>query len=128
MEAVLNTCRRYTDAISRISDIKPADRSESDKQELVHVFGGLKMVLHLLCLMISFRPGADPGQVAQYISSDKPETHPDYYEPHDFLVKIRLEISPLICDIWQSSWLVSAPPGVNKYVVQCVQEMIAGFG
>ncbi|KAI5123932.1 hypothetical protein M0805_006347 [Coniferiporia weirii] len=126
LDAVLNTCRRYTDAISRISFLKPSDRSESDKQEMVHVFGGLKMALHLLYSLISFKPSADHDQVAQYISQGKPETHPDFYEAHDFLVKMRLAISPLIRDIWQSSWLVSAPPSVSKYVIQCVQEIVAG--
>ncbi|EJD02952.1 uncharacterized protein FOMMEDRAFT_107991 [Fomitiporia mediterranea MF3/22] len=126
LDAVLDTCRRYTSAISRISEIRAADRSESDQQELVHVFGGLKMALHLLYLMISFKPAIDPGQIAQYISKDKPENHPDFYEPHDFLVKMRLQIAPLIRDIWQSTWLVSAPPAVSKYVIQCVQEITSG--
>ncbi|KAH8119411.1 hypothetical protein DFH11DRAFT_1782299 [Phellopilus nigrolimitatus] len=126
LDAVLDTCRRYTDAIARISALKPTERSEDDKQELVHVYGGLKMALHLLYSMISFKPSVDAGQITQYISRDKAETHPDYYEPHDFLVKMRLAISPLIRDIWQSSWLVSAPPAVSKYVIQSVQEIIAG--
>ncbi|KAL5523755.1 hypothetical protein ACEPAG_7928 [Sanghuangporus baumii] len=126
LNAVLKTCRRYVDAISRISEVKETDRTESDQQELVHVYGGLKMALHLLYLMISFKPAVDSGQIASYISGNKPETHPDFYQPNDFLVKMRLEISPLIRDIWQSPWLVSAPPAVCKYVIQCVQEIIAG--
>lgn len=128
LNAVLNTCRRYIEAISRISEVKEADRTESDKQELVHVYGGLKMALHLLYLMISFKPAVDAGQITAYISGNNPETHPDYYQPNDFLVKMRLEISPMIRDIWRASWLLSAPPAVCKYVLQCVQEIIGAEG
>ncbi|THH06601.1 hypothetical protein EW145_g3974 [Phellinidium pouzarii] len=124
--AVLKTSRRYTDAIARITNLKPAEQSESDKQELVHVFGGLKMALHLLYSLISFKPSADPGQITHYISRDKPETHPDFYEAHDFLVKMRLSVSPLLLDIWHSPWLVSAPPSVSKYVIQSIHEIVTG--
>lgn len=126
LDAVLRVCRRYTDAIARISEIKPSERSEIDQQEMVHVYGGLKIALHLLSSLISFKPTSDPGQVCQYISQGKPETHPDYYEPHDFLVKMRLAIAPFIRDIWRSSWLITAPPPVSKYAIQCIQEVIRG--
>lgn len=126
IEAILNITRRYIDTINRITALKVSDRSESDQQEMVHVFGGLKMAFHLLHLLISLKPSIDSGQVASYISRDKPESHPEFYEPHDFLVKMRLAISPLILEIWQAPWLVSAPPAVSKYVIQSVQEIIAG--
>lgn len=126
LNAVLEITQRFTDAISRISAIKPSDRSDSEKQEMVHVFGGLKMALHLLYSLISHKPSVDAAQIALFISRDKPETHPEYYEPHDFLVKMRLAVAPLVKEIWQSSWLTSAPPAVNKYVIQSVQEIIAG--
>ncbi|EJD07045.1 uncharacterized protein FOMMEDRAFT_26162 [Fomitiporia mediterranea MF3/22] len=113
LDAVPDTCRRYTSTISRIFEVRAADRSESDQQERVHVFGRLKMALHLLYLMI-IKPAIDPGQIAQYISKDKPENHLDFYQPHDFLVKMRLEILLLIRDIWQLAWLVLAPPAVSK--------------
>lgn len=126
LNAVLEITQRFTDAISRISAIKPSDRSDSERQEMVHVFGGLKMALHLLYSLISHKPSADAAQIALFISRGKPETHPEYYEPHDFLVKMRLAVAPVFKEIWQSSWLTSAPPAVNKYVIQSVQEIIAG--
>ena len=68
------------DAISRISALKPSERSESDQQELVHAYGGLRMVLNLLILLISYNPNNDMGQIAQYICRNKPETHPDFFQ------------------------------------------------
>ena len=126
LNAVLDTTHRFTESITRVSAIKPADRSDADKQEMVHVFGGLKMALHLLYSLISYKPSVDAAQIALFVARDKPENHPDYYEPHDFLVRMRLSIAPVIKDIWTSSWLTSAPPAVNKYVIQSVQEIISG--
>ena len=75
---MLAICKRYMSAIARISDVKPSERSENEQQELVHVYGGLRMVLNLLILLISHTPNTDMGQIAQYICRDKPETHPDF--------------------------------------------------
>ena len=126
LDAILSTCRKYTDAIARISGLKPSDCSENDQQELVHVYGGLKVALNLLFSPISFKPTMDAGLVTAYISKDQPEAHPHFFEPRDFLVKMRLTIGPFIRDIWRSSWLISAPPPVSKYVVQFVKEITGG--
>lgn len=126
LDAVLNITRRYTDAIARIANVKTTDRTESDKQELVHVYGGLKVALHLLSTLVSYKPSPEQFNVVFGSPDNKPETHPDYFEPHDFLVKLRLSVAPIIFDMWQTTWINSAPPGVSKYVVQIVLDILAG--
>lgn len=126
LDAVFSICRRQMDAISRISALKPSERSESDQQELVHAYGGLRMVLNLLILLISYNPNNDMGQIAQYICRNKPETHPDFFQQNDFLVKMRLAVAPVIKELWESEWLVNAPPAVSKIIIKCVQTLISG--
>ena len=123
---MLAICKRYMSAIARISDVKPSERSENDQQELVHVYGGLRMVLNLLILLISHTPNTDMGQIAQYICRDKPETHPDFYQQNDFLVRMRLAVAPVIKELWEAEWLLNAPPAVSKNVIKCIQAIISG--
>lgn len=126
LDAVLDICGRYADAIGLVTEVNAADRTESEKQELVHGYGGLKVALHLLYSLVSHKPSTDASANRLFTSKDQPETSPDYYEPHDLLVKMRLAVLPLIRILWQSPWLVSAPPGVSKYVIQCVLEIVGG--
>ncbi|KAF8525043.1 hypothetical protein BU17DRAFT_41797 [Hysterangium stoloniferum] len=125
IDTLLNICRRYALAVDRIIPIKTTERSEEDKQELVHVFGGLKVALHLLHSLVSSKPLFESPQTALLVTRDKKDTEPDYFEPQDFLVKLRLAILPFIRELWEASWLVSAPLSVCKSVVQTMLELMA---
>ncbi|TDL26261.1 hypothetical protein BD410DRAFT_895667 [Rickenella mellea] len=126
LDAVLDISRRYSDSIARINAVDASDRTEEDTQELVHLYGGLKVALHLLHSLVSFKTSSDSNQNTLFTSQDIPETDPEYYESHDLLVKMRLAALPFIRDLWRCDWLVSAPPGVSKYVIQSVLDIVGG--
>ncbi len=125
VDAVIASSRRYAEAISRNSEIQAADRSEEEKQELIHAVGGFKVALHLLHSLISFKPTLDLHQIGNLGSVARSESDPDFYEPFDFLVKMRLSIAPVILETWQSSWLVSAPPALSRYVLLAVKDILS---
>lgn len=125
IDEVIASSRRYAAAISRISEIPVEDRSEDDKQELIHATGGFKVALHLLHSLISFKPTTDVHQIGNLGAVARSESDPEYYEPFDFLVKMRLSIAPVILEAWQSSWLVSAPPALSRYVLLAVKDILA---
>ncbi|KAG5220011.1 E3 ubiquitin-protein ligase [Salix suchowensis] len=111
-------------SIATLSKIKAEDRTEDEKQELIHAYGGLKIALHLIHPIISSKPIFESGQTMLVTTPDKKDTDPDYFEPHNFLVKLRLAVVSLLSDIWTSEWLIQAPLPVTKSVVQTVLELI----
>lgn len=125
IDTLLTICRRYASAVDRIVQIKTADRSEEDKQELVHVFGGLKVALHLLHSLVSSKPLFESPQ-NHLLVTNKKDTDPEYFEPQDFLVKLRSAVLPFARELWEASWLVQAPLSVCKSVVQTMLELMAG--
>lgn len=94
-------------------------------QELVHAQGGLKVALHLLYPLISSKALFESGQTILVMTRDKKETDTDYFEPHHFLVRLRLASVPVLQRVWESSWLRSAPLTLVKSVVQLVLELTA---
>lgn len=126
INAILDICEYYTSGIARVTGSEPAQRSPAEKMELIHAYSGLRVALHLIYYLVSSKPPPDGGQISLILSPNKPETDPEYYEPHDFLVKMRLTLLPFISKLWTASWLTSAPPGVNKYMVQSILEIIGG--
>jgi E3 ubiquitin-protein ligase HUWE1 len=109
--------------IETVTNVEIGDRSETDKQELVHAYGGLKVALHLIYPLISSKPLHESPQTLLIASRDKKDTDPDYFEGHNFLVRLRLAALPLLKDLWEATWLVPAPLPVVKSVVQAVMEL-----
>lgn len=126
LDHLLAICRRYASAVDRIVQIKTVDRSEEEKQELVHVYGGLKVALHLLHSLVSSKPLLDSPQTVLLVTGDKKDTDPDYFEPQDLLVKLRSAVLPFARELWEAPWLVQAPLSVCKSVVQTMLELMAG--
>ncbi|KAJ3900167.1 hypothetical protein F5879DRAFT_887267 [Lentinula edodes] len=124
VDAVLNVSRSFISSIRSIVPIREEDRSPAQTQELLHAFSGLKIVLHLLHPLVSSKPLFESGQTNIVVTKDKKDTDDDYFEPHNFLVRLRLAVLPLLKDIWESSWLIKAPLGVCRSVVQTVLEVL----
>ena len=124
IDAVLGLSHYFLDDIDSLTQTSIEERSEAAKQELVHAFGGLKVALHLLHPIITAKPLLEASQTAMLQSSERKETDPDYFEPHNFLVKMRVAVMPLLTRLWNASWLVSAPLGVTKSAVQIVMEIL----
>lgn len=110
------------------SETKAEDRTEIVNQALGQAYGGLKVALHLLHSLTSSKPIFESSQTILLLTRDKKDTDPDYFEPHNFLVKIRFAVLPVIRELWEAPWLVSSPQSLIKSVVQVVLEILNGEG
>ncbi|EAU91398.2 Huwe1 protein [Coprinopsis cinerea okayama7 len=128
LDALFSTTKLFTDRIAEITN-KPEDfRDDQDKKELVQAYGGLKVVLHLLQPTITAKYVVESGQSHLIVTRDKKDTDPDYFEPHHFLVKLRVAALPLLTSLWQSGWLLQAPVAVTRAVVRALLEVMKGEG
>ena len=116
----------FTATIEMVTSVNIEERSDVAKQELVHAYGGIKVALHLIHPLISSKALHESPQTLLIASRDKKDTDPDYFEAHNFLVRLRLAALPLLKDLWDAGWLVPAPLAVVKSVVQAVMELTGG--
>ncbi|KAH9839447.1 uncharacterized protein C8Q71DRAFT_905985 [Rhodofomes roseus] len=128
VDAILKLSGYFVSDIEALTQVNLEERSEQAKQELVHAFGGLKVALHLLHPIVSAKPLLEASQTAMLLSPERKETDPDYFEPHNFLVQMRVAVMPLLIGLWNAQWLVSSPLGVTKSAVQIVMEMLNSDG
>ena len=84
--------------------IEDEHRSELQKTELSHAYSAIKLALHLLNPIVSSQPLFKSGQTLLILTRDKKDTDPDYFEAHNFLVKLRLIVLPTIRDLWEAPW------------------------
>ncbi|KAI9511134.1 hypothetical protein F5148DRAFT_1373973 [Russula earlei] len=128
LDAIVTICRSFMRTISEHSHTKPEDRTEIANQALGQAYGGIKVALHLLHSLTSSKPIFESSQTILLLTRDKKDTDPDYFEPHNFLVKTRIAILPLARELWEAPWLVSSPHPLIKSVVQVVLEILNGEG
>lgn len=116
--------------IIRIGEIlaKPEDtRVFQEKRELIQAFGGLKVGLSLLHPLISAK-SMEAGQAHLITSKDKKDTDPEYFETHNFLVRLRVAAIPVVKALWTRGWLAQSPLGVSRAIVRVVLEIVGAEG
>ena len=128
LQAILNVCQELTNTIERLMRMKEEDIPEAGKKELDYAYGGLKVALHLLRPLISSKSIHESGQNSALLSRDKKDTDPDYFEPHNFVVKMRTALLPFLQGLWEAPWLLSAPLSVTKSIVKLVLEVVNDEG
>ncbi len=128
LEAIFDVCQGFISSIDSISPIREDTRTEAQSTELGHAYGGLKVALHLIHPIISSKPLFESGQTPLLITRDVKDTDPQYFEPHNFLVRLRMVALPFLSSIWEAKWLVNAPLTVSRFVVQAVLELVNGDG
>jgi len=126
LEDIFRVCKYFTDLIDGVTAVKAEDRTETMQQELAHAQGGLKVALHLLHPLLSSKPLIESGQTSLVTTRDKKDTEPGYFEPHHFLVWLRLESIPFLRNIWEAPWFRSSPLTLVRSVVHIVLEITAG--
>ena len=125
-DAIFDICKILTTQVDKIVKIEDQDRSELQKKELSHAYNAIKIALHLLNPIVSSKPLLESGQTLLILTRDKKDTDPDYFEAHNFLVKLRFIALPIIRNLWEAPWLIRAPIGVSRYVVRTVLEIANG--
>ena len=128
LDAIVTICHGFMHTIVQHSKSRVEDRTDAVTQALGHAFGGIKVALHLLLSLISSKPIFESSQTILLLTRDKKDTDPEYFEPHNFLVKSRLAVLPLVKELWEAPWLASAPQSLIKSVVQVVLEILNGDG
>lgn len=124
--AIFDICGMLISHIDELVIVPEDLRTEQQKKCLSHAYSTIKLALYLIHPIISSKPLFESGQTILIVTRDKKDTDPDYFEPHNFLVKLRHSALPTVRRLWESSWLAQAPLDVSKYVARCVLEIANG--
>jgi len=125
-DGFFDICGSLISDIDELVKVPEDDRSVLQKKQLLQAFGTIELILQLLHPIISAKTLFESTQTTMAITRDKRETDADYFEPHNFLVKLRFATLPTVRRLWESTWLAKAPVGVSRFVVRCMLEVVHG--
>ncbi|CDS01035.1 hypothetical protein, partial [Sporisorium scitamineum] len=120
LDSLFDLFRRYVAEIDRFRnghghsiELSSTDIDEAGIR-LGHTFGGLKVTLGVLLKLVHCKGLTDSAQTMQLIK----DGGKDVFEPHAYLVKIRLSVLQLLLSVWDKPWLPSLPASVNRLMLQ----------
>ena len=125
-DGFFDVCASLISDIDELIKVSEEARSALQKKQLLQAFGTIELMLQLVHPIISVKTLFDSAQTTMVITRDKRETDSDYFEPHNFLVKLRFAALPTVKRLWESPWLAEAPVGVSRCVVRCMLEIVNG--
>ncbi|KAJ7647304.1 hypothetical protein FB45DRAFT_975025 [Roridomyces roridus] len=99
LDAIFGVTQSFMSTIDSIVILPAEVRSEIQKQELANAYRGLKVALHLIHPLISAKPLLESGQTLLMVTRDKKDTDPGYFEPHNFLIKLRFAALPTVLEL-----------------------------
>lgn len=124
IEAIVSLGQRAADLVSKVAS-SSTDKGTDDETAVAYAYGLLNVVVHLLGVLVAARPLLESSQTIPLITRDKDVRHPEYFEPHAFIVRMRHRVLPFLRELWQSTWLVNAPLPVVKSILGAIVEIMA---
>jgi E3 ubiquitin-protein ligase HUWE1 len=108
----------------------PSSVPQSDKEikgRLASAYGGIKIILALFAELASGKSIVESSQTQAMTSHhDRDRDRPDYFQPGQFLVDLRMEILPLAQNLWNSEFATqSESPVISAWLTFCVQRWMA---
>ncbi|KAG8907932.1 hypothetical protein FRB99_001440 [Tulasnella sp. 403] len=125
VDAIIAFGEKSADLVETVLAIPKGDRTPENDTTLAYAYGLMNVTVHLLGIIVSARPLLESSQTVPLITRDKDTRHPEYFEPHDFVVRMRLTCMPFVRRLWESTWLPSAPLPAIKSILNVVVEIMA---
>ena len=102
-------CNMFVQEVRTLTAPKSASRPELDVSvRLTSAHGGIKVILSFFAELVSGKSIVDSSQTQVMTSSDRDRDRPDYFQPGQFLVDLRMEVLPLVKDLWNSDFAVKS--------------------
>ncbi|CAG8444226.1 3604_t:CDS:10 [Ambispora leptoticha] len=127
---ILDLLRKFwgeAEAIQALEDytLNPEDGS---KEKLSRIHGCLEITLNFFQFITSAKPLRDSPHTSALTSKDRDRGSADFFDPTEFLINIRSNVFPVISELWQSSYLETAPANIVKSVIQNLVQILKGDG
>ncbi|KPV73687.1 uncharacterized protein RHOBADRAFT_16819 [Rhodotorula graminis WP1] len=95
---------------------------------IIPVFGGLKTALELLSKLTSQKTLLEAPQTALLVTREKDPANADFFNAHEFLVRLRAAVLPTLREAWNQPWLRKCPQPVVRSLVATLINVIKAEG
>lgn len=127
MKILKDVCDLFVREVKALSPPASVPDSENDvSARLTSAYGGIKIILSFLAELVSGKNIAESNQTQALGNGDRDRGRPDYFNPGQFLVDLRLEILPIARDMWNSDFATQSTSSVVKCLVDILRSSLDG--
>jgi E3 ubiquitin-protein ligase HUWE1 len=123
LDRVFSLYSRFCD---EAASILPDSSNTGEKLRLLQACGGLRIAQDLLERLSSHKGFPESSQPLRADPTDR--ENGETYEPHEFLIRLRAKILPVVLETWNAPWLHSAPPNVVRQVFRIIYNIVSAEG
>lgn len=127
LKVMKDICDVFVKEINALTPPESVHEAEKDvSARLTSAYGGIKIVLAFFAELASGKNIVDSSQTQAMTSSERDRDRPDFFQPGQFLVDLRMEILPITKDLWNSEFAVKSSSSVVKYLVDILRSSLDG--
>ncbi|KAE8340946.1 hypothetical protein BDV24DRAFT_151607 [Aspergillus arachidicola] len=127
LKAVKDICDVFVREVKTLTPPESVPDSEKDvSARLTSAYGGIKIILSFFSELASGKNIVESSQTQAMTSSDRERDRPDYFQPGQFLVDLRMEILPMARDLWNSDFATQSSSSVIKCLVDILRSSLDG--
>lgn len=115
--------------LREIKTLAPEEGKYEDQDvsaRLASAYGGIKIILTFFSEITSARYIMDSTQTQAMTSNDRERDRPDYFQPSQFLVDLRMEVLPMVREMWSSDFVDQASSSIVKCLVDILRSTLDG--
>ncbi|OKL60102.1 hypothetical protein UA08_04763, partial [Talaromyces atroroseus] len=123
LKALKNLCGLFLQEINSLTP-QVGGFDDSDKSaRLASAYGGLKIILTFFSEVTSAK---ESSQTQALLSLERERDRSDYFNPGQFLVDLRMEVLPMVRELWSSDFVDKASSSIVKCLVDILRSILDG--
>ncbi|GFF26939.1 E3 ubiquitin-protein ligase TOM1-like [Aspergillus udagawae] len=127
LKVMKEICDVFMREVKALTPPDSVPESESDvSARLTSAYGGIKIILSFFAELASGKNIVDSSQTQAITTGDRDRDRPDYFQPGQFLVDLRMEILPMARDLWNSDFATQSSSSVVKCLVDILRSSLDG--
>ncbi|KAJ5273410.1 hypothetical protein N7478_008535 [Penicillium angulare] len=117
--------------MQEVQALKPLDQgAETEKEvaeQITAAYGGIKIILAIFTELAAGKSVVESSQTQALTSNhDRDRGRPDYFQPGQFQVDLRMEILPMAQEMWNSDFATQSQSLIVKFLVDILRSSMDG--
>ncbi|PWY87297.1 ubiquitin-protein ligase [Aspergillus sclerotioniger CBS 115572] len=127
LKVIKEICELFVQEVKTLTPPESVAESEKDvSARLTSAYGGIKIILSFFSELASGKNIVESSQTQAMTSSDRDRDRPDFFQPGQFLVDLRMEILPMARDMWNSDFAAQSSSSVVKCLIDILRSSLDG--
>ncbi|KAF7592465.1 hypothetical protein BBP40_000246 [Aspergillus hancockii] len=127
LKTMKEICEVFVREVKSLTPPESVSESENDvSARLTSAYGGIKIILSFFSELASGKNIVDSSQTQAMTTSDRDRDRPDFFQPGQFLVDLRMEILPMAQELWNTDFATQSSSSVVKCLVDILRSSLDG--